>query len=226
MGAGGRQGHPGSIGHSPRLNDVEAKYVRNYVRVRGEALRGGPGPGAAAAARPAPAPAGTPAGPRPPLAGPPSRSWRRSWPGTSAAPTPRANGTDRGPGSEWALAHWLTTQRSEQRTGRLPLHRARGLDRVLPSWRLDDRAIENEARWRLRLVGLLRFLADHGRLPKHPGTPGDRENSLAAWLRVQQAAHRAGTLEPERARWLDRQVPGWRQPPDAAEPPDGAGTRG
>jgi hypothetical protein len=195
-----------------RLNDVDPAYVRSYVRVRGEALRGGPAPVRQLLHdRPRPRPAHRPD---------PDRRWRARLQELEAflaehqrRPHSPRNETDRGPGSEWALAHWLTSQRSEQRMGQLPMHRERGLDRVLPSWRLDDRTIENEAHWRLRLVELLRFLADHGRLPKRAETPGDSENSLAVWLRVQQAAHRAGTLDPERARWLDRQAPGWKPSP-------------
>ncbi|MFB9075397.1 helicase associated domain-containing protein [Citricoccus parietis] len=81
---------------------------------------------------------------------------------------------------------------------------------MLPSWRLDDRSIENESNWRLRLVELLRFLHDHGRFPQHTDMPGDQEKSLAVWVYAQQSAYRAGTLEPERLQWLDRQVPRWR----------------
>jgi hypothetical protein len=187
------QGIPATV--IARRNDVDPAYVRTYVRVRGEALRGGPAPVRQLLHdRPRPRPAHRPD---------PDRRWRarlqeldRFLAGHQRRPHSPRNETDRGPGSEWALAHWLTTQRSEHRTGRLPVHRERGLDRVLPSWRLDDRMIENEARWRLRLAGLLRFLQDNGRLPKRPGTPGDRGNSLAVWLGTQQAAHRAGALEP------------------------------
>jgi hypothetical protein len=63
-----------------RLNDVDPAYVRTYVRVRGEALRGGPAPVRQLLHDRTPTAGG----------GPDFRSWRRSWPNTSAAPTPRA----------------------------------------------------------------------------------------------------------------------------------------
>jgi hypothetical protein len=117
------QGIPATV--IARLNDVDPAYVRNYVRVRGQALRGGPAPVRQLLHdRLRPRPAHRPD---------PDRRWRARLQeleaflaGHQRRPLSPRNETDRGPGSEWALAHWLTTQRSEHRTGRLPLHRARG----------------------------------------------------------------------------------------------------
>lgn len=196
-----------------RLNDVSPDYVREYVRRRGEALRGGPAP-VRLVLHDRPRPSSRPD---------PDRRWRARLEELDRfllehQRRPHASRSDdsRHAGSEWSLAHWLITQRSHLRAGRLPEHRERGLDRVLPSWRLDDRSIENEAYWRLRLVELLRFLHDQGRFPKSSEVPGDRENSLAVWVYAQQGAYRAGTLEPERVLWLNRQAPMWRPGPSSA----------
>lgn len=201
------QGVPAAV--IARLNDVSPDYVREYVRRRGEALRGGPAPVRLALHdRPRPRPSNWPD---------PDRRWRARLEELDQflrdhqrRPHARRSDDSRQTGSEWSLSHWLITQRSHHRAERLPLHRERGLDRVLPSWRLDDRSIENESHWRLRLVELLRFLHDQGRLPQHTDMPGDREKSLAVWVYAQRSAYRAGTLEPGRLQWLDRQVPRWR----------------
>ncbi|GAA4777250.1 hypothetical protein [Citricoccus nitrophenolicus] len=116
----------------------------------------------------------------------------------------------RGRGSEWALGHWLVVQRSDDRLGRLPGHRARALDKVLPSWRVDDRTLAGEVAWRLRLVGVLRFCQEHGRLPKHTDNKNPAgEPGFGMWLDPQPKNHRNGRLHPERAMWFDRQVGNW-----------------
>ncbi|QCU77944.1 hypothetical protein E7744_06925 [Citricoccus sp. SGAir0253] len=194
-----------------RLNDTDAKYVRDYVRHRGEAIRGGPAPVPLwVHDRPVPRPAGY---------ADTDRRWRARLAQLEAflaehhrRPHSPRNETHRGPGSEWALAHWLTTQRSKHRAGRLLAHRVNALDRVLPSWRIDDRTIENEAKWRLTLVEVLRFHQEHGRLPVVTRGAEPREQILAAWLRNQRVDYQAGQLPAERAHWLDGQLPGWRQP--------------
>ncbi|QCU79682.1 hypothetical protein E7744_15305 (plasmid) [Citricoccus sp. SGAir0253] len=191
-----------------RLNNADPKYVRDYVRLRGEALRGGPAPARLLVHdRPRP---------RPSRYADRDRRWRARLAQLEAFLTthhrrPHApeSQTHRGPGSEWALAHWLTTQRSKDRAGQLLAHRANALDRVLPSWRVDDRAIENEAHWRLTLVEVLRFHQEHGRLPVRSRGAGSREQALAGWLVNQRLDHRAGQLSPERAHWLERQLPGF-----------------
>lgn len=118
---------------------------------------------------------------------------------------------DRSRGTEWALAHWLTMARSNDRNGRLAEHRARWLDQVLPSWRVDDRSIAYEARWRQNLARLLLFIDTHGSLPvNRPRTAEPGEIHLAGWLSDQRTDLRDRRLLPERKVWLDRLVPRWR----------------
>lgn len=190
-----------------RLNDVNPKYVRDYVTRRGEALRGGPAPSPLVLHdRPRPRPARLPD---------PDRRWRARLSEFEAflathqrRPHISRKATDRSMGTEWALSHWLTTQRAADRAGALAEHRARALDRVLPSWRMDDRAIEYEAQWRLRLVELVSFAALAGRYPQHRDRP--QHAGLVSWLAAQRLAARQGMLDQSREWWLDRQVPGWR----------------
>ncbi|WMY80067.1 helicase associated domain-containing protein [Citricoccus sp. I39-566] len=194
-----------------RLNDIDAKYVRDYVRRRGEAIRGGPAPAPVLVHdRPVPRPVGY---------ADTDRRWRARLTQLEAflaehhrRPHSPRNETDRGPGSEWALAHWLTTQRSKHGAGRLLAHRMNALDRVLPSWRVDDRTIENEAKWRLTLVEVLRFHQERGRCPASSRVADSPERVLADWLRNQRLGSQAGELGAERGAWLDRQVPCWRFP--------------
>lgn len=128
----------------------------------------------------------------------------------SRRPHLSASTGDRSKGTEWALSHWLTVAQSDDRFGRLAMHRAHWLDRVLPSWRVDDRAIEYEAQWRQPLVQLLVFIDVHRRHPVDRRRTADPDEvRLAHWLAAQRGALRDGTLDPERRFWLDRQVPGW-----------------
>jgi hypothetical protein len=194
-----------------RLNERSPAYVRDYVRRRGDTMRGGPAPVRPVLHdRPRPKPARW---------RDPDRRWQvrlqelaRFLHDHQRRPHISQTDPNRALGSEWSLAHWLTSQRVEHRAGRMPARRASRLDAVLPSWRLDDRSLENEARWRLNLVELLRFREAHGRLPQRTGTPGEKEVFLESWLRKQRRLHQAGALEPDRARWLDIQVPGWCRP--------------
>ncbi|MFC4431028.1 helicase associated domain-containing protein [Citricoccus alkalitolerans] len=195
-----------------RLNEADPKYVRNYIRQRGEALRGGPAPARLFLHdRPRPRPAYLPD---------PDRRWRarleelqRFLVAHQRRPHASEHDTNRDVGDEWALAHWLTMQRSEERLGRLAAHRARRLDQTLPSWRIDDRALAAEAAWRLKLVEVLRFHEAHGRLPRRSKSSSPEETVLASWIEGQHDRDRAGTLDPKRAFWLDRQVPGWKTAP-------------
>lgn len=75
----------------------------------------------------------------------------------------------------------MTTTRSNDRLGRLAEHRARWLDQMLPSWRVDDRSIEYEARWREKLVELLVFIDVHGRRPKDRQLSSGLTSGIAAF---------------------------------------------
>lgn len=195
-----------------RLNEADPSYVRRYIRERGEALRGGPAPARLFLHdRPRPRPASLPDL---------DRRWRarleelqRFLDVHQRRPHASEHDTNRGTGQEWALAHWLTMQRSEDRLGRLAEHRARRLDPTLPSWRIDDRTLADEAAWRLKLVEVLRFLNAHGRLPRRSKSSSPDETVLASWIEGQRDRDRDGTLDPERAFWLDRQVPEWKDAP-------------
>jgi hypothetical protein len=103
---------------------------------------------------------------------------------------------------EFSLAHWLITQRSKERHGRLLGHRRRWLDDALPSWRVDDRQIEYDARWTSCLAEVITFHVKHGRTPAQ-SEPGGR------WLSTQRQVHLAGHLREDRRRELDIHLPRW-----------------
>ncbi|GAA1681245.1 hypothetical protein GCM10010977_32340 [Citricoccus zhacaiensis] len=195
-----------------RLNEADPSYVRRYIRERGEALRGGPAPARLFLHdRPRPRPASMPDL---------DRRWRarleelqRFLDTHQRRPHASEHDTKRCVGDEWSLAHWLTMQRSQDHLGRLAEHRARRLDQTLPSWRIDDRALAAEAAWRLKLVEVLRFLNAQGRLPRRSKSASPDETVLASWIEGQRDRDRDGTLDPERAFWLDRQVPEWKDAP-------------
>ncbi|XKH57572.1 helicase associated domain-containing protein [Citricoccus nitrophenolicus] len=98
-------------------------------------------------------------------------------------------------------------QRFEDRLGSLAEDRGRRLDQVLPPWRIDDRTLATEAAWRLKFVEVLRFRDAHGRLPRRSRNSDPDETVLASWIEGQRDRDRAGTLDPEGAWWLDRQMP-------------------
>lgn len=71
--------------------------------------------------------------------------------------------------------------------------------------------------WRLKLVEVLRFRDVQGRLPRRSKNANSDETVLASWIEGQRDRDRGGTLDPERAFWLDRQVPEWRSTPRQAD---------
>lgn len=190
-----------SIEKIARLNDRTPEYVREYIRRRGEAIRGGPAPiSPRLHDRPRPRPARLPD---------PDRRWRARLEEldtflTAHQRRPRATrgDSDRRAGSEWSLAHWLTTQRSHDRKGSLAIHRARELDRVLPSWRVDSRSLEYESAWRLKLAEMVKFIELHGR--KLAGV-----ERLVWRRRACASGWRHSSERPVTGCWILRGVPGW-----------------
>lgn len=109
---------------------------------------------------------------------------------------PRADGEGLA-AEEKVLGEWLRTQRRRQN---LTSAQAAFLDRCAPAWR--DAAA---AAWEARADQVITFHARFGRMPRKTGRPS-HEMSLAEWVRWQK---REG-LSPDRARYLDQHLPGWR----------------
>ncbi|MFK4729760.1 helicase associated domain-containing protein [Agromyces mediolanus] len=105
--------------------------------------------------------------------------------------------------AERRAAAWLAEQRTAARAGRLSPARRTHLDGAVIGWFDDDRE------WRAQADRLAR------RTALGAGAPASRaddpeERSLARWLQRQRGLADAGTLDEARERWLDRQLPGWR----------------
>lgn len=118
---------------------------------------------------------------------------------------------------EVRLNKWLGTQRRAARGGHrhesFTASRRNHLDLVLPGW-LDYLDVQ-EAAWHVQAERLGRFVAQHGRAPKHGAHERD-EHLLACWLGRRRAAARGGVgavaLTPQRRAVLDALVPGWLTP--------------
>lgn len=104
---------------------------------------------------------------------------------------------------ERRLAAWLAGQRAAARAGRLEVERRRLLDATIIGWHDDERE------WRSLADRLAHHLADVGRFPSSRDADDDAR-ALARWLQRQRRLAADGALDAGRERWLDRQLPGWR----------------
>lgn len=121
---------------------------------------------------------------------------------TAAAGRAPARTADAGD-EERRAAAWLAEQRTAARAGRLSDARRALLDASVVGW------FDDEREWRQQADRLAR------RLALGAGSPASRaedpeERSLARWLQRQRGLVAAGELDESRERWLDRQLPGWR----------------
>jgi len=106
-----------------------------------------------------------------------------------------------------AIGRWMSTQRAAYRTGRLSRARQQALDEAIPGWESGrDRAKRDEWEWKRHLTAAAAYLAEHGGMP-HDANQG--RLAIGRWLARQRAAHRRGTLAPDRRLLLDHALPGW-----------------
>ncbi|WP_028245551.1 helicase associated domain-containing protein [Pseudoclavibacter soli] len=91
----------------------------------------------------------------------------------------------------------LVDQRQAARKGTLSPERRALLDQQLPGW--DSTRVRP---FEDRLVAVVAFRAEHGRLPKQTEPGG-------MWLNNQRQAAKKGKLSLERRSLLDQQLPGW-----------------
>lgn len=110
---------------------------------------------------------------------------------------------------ERRLARWLRRQREAAADDRLDDDRRLRLDAVAPGW-FDPAG----ARWLRAARAAAAWIGRRGTPSKHAADPNERR--LGEWLAAQRRAEASGALRPERARWLDRSMPAWRQAPDGA----------
>ncbi|MCM3657521.1 helicase associated domain-containing protein [Agromyces mediolanus] len=104
---------------------------------------------------------------------------------------------------ERRAAAWLAEQRTAARAGRLSEARRTLLDRAVVGW------FDDERDWRMQADRLARRLATGGKIPASHADDSE-ERALARWLQRQRSLAGSGGLDESRERWLDRQLPGWR----------------
>lgn len=97
-------------------------------------------------------------------------------------------------------ARWVGSQR---RASFVPAHREALLDARLPIWREGM-----DGKWEAMLDYVVRFKAEHGRLPSKAATADSQEYRASSWM-VRQ---RNGIgVTPQREARLDARIPGWRE---------------
>lgn len=114
------------------------------------------------------------------------------WP-SPGSPNPR----------ERELGLWLQEQRGGRAAGTLDVFRMSFLDVNLPGWHADA-----DERWVAGARDLSDFIIISGRFPDMESAD-QREQGIAAWLRMQQSVAEHGSLRPERRAWLNTYCPGW-----------------
>lgn len=111
---------------------------------------------------------------------------------------------------EASLYVWLADQRHSHLAQTLGWAKAREMG-VLGDWITTDLEREWDRRWREQLGRVVEFVAEHGRLPRHPKTTTEAEHILGIWIATQH--HK--TLHQEILHWrlkaLNSALPGWRK---------------
>lgn len=120
---------------------------------------------------------------------------------------PRIRGTEDG---ERSLYVFLSEQRHAFLRQELGWERAAALG-VLGDWVTTDDEVERERHWQGRLGEVVAFLAEQGRMPRHPKTTDPLEKTLGIWLATQNDLAHRGSILPDRLLALDAAVPGWRR---------------
>jgi hypothetical protein len=109
---------------------------------------------------------------------------------------------------ERRLASWLERRRRDAAAGTLAPPYREGLA-VLADWQRAPRSVSDEARWQDRFAALARYRAAGHDWPRHKAPAGE-EHDLGVWLHAQRQKARRGDLDPDKARTLDKVLPGWR----------------
>lgn len=100
------------------------------------------------------------------------------------------------------LGTWVSGQRAARKKGTVTPERERRLEE-LAGWVWNER----DARWETAFAALEEYVVAHGDARPRAGfTEGGLR--LGSWVSVQRAAHKSGTLSPERTRRLEA-LPGW-----------------
>ncbi|WP_285240850.1 helicase associated domain-containing protein [Pseudarthrobacter sp. MEB009] len=112
---------------------------------------------------------------------------------------------------EKALSAWLRRRRQEAAQGTLSPIYAVALD-VIPGWgRSSTKQVDDEKRWKQRLVEVSAYRAAGNDWPRHNKTKDQSERVLGVWLHGQRINDRTGKLDAGKKSQLDKLIPGWRK---------------
>lgn len=108
------------------------------------------------------------------------------------------------------LAAWLQRRRLEANNDTLSPTYATALN-TLPGWNdLPSKKDRDEARWKTRLAEVIAYRGEGNDWPRHNKTNDPDERQLGVWLHIQRINAHASKLDPQKARTLDAELPGWR----------------
>lgn len=111
---------------------------------------------------------------------------------------------------ELFLYRWLSDQRKAHLAQALGWAKAREMG-ILGDWITTDLEREWDRRWREQLGRVVEFVAEHGRLPRHPKATTETEHVLGIWLATQHHKTHHREILPWRLVAIDIAVPGWRK---------------
>ena len=117
---------------------------------------------------------------------------------------PRSDGDPK----ERSLYFWLAEQRLQFEHGVLPSTKVYLL-RDLKGWDINKNKALLDEKWHARLNALIKFVAEHSRLPQYRSYSTENERQLGVWLHNQRQRRSRGRLPQSRIEELDSAVQNW-----------------